>query len=103
MRFIIGNKSNIDGRFYETGDVYKEIAINAGFDEVTVYEVPFVCPFNSLDDALTWRAASSHCQQYDIYLDILRNICKKEDVSFLYDRDKPVYKGIMIFGSCLKR
>lgn len=72
-------------------------------NEIQIKEVELSFPFESLDDGLRWCAASQHVHEYQLFLDILRDVCKNNDVSFLYDEQgRAAYKNTVYFVKCIK-
>ena len=89
--------------FYETGDSLKKIALENGFDEVSVKEVAFIAPLPPLNDFLKWLASSAHICEYQTLFECFRDIFKNNDVSFMYNENGDLeYRALDYFVTCKK-
>lgn len=81
----------------ENEQYFEDQAKENGFVNFLLSARSTTITFESLSDALKWYAASCYSSKYDETFKTFQDVCKKEDVSFLFNKDGVVYDEYELF------
>lgn len=96
--------SKLNQNFHvESKDSLESLLLSSNFHNISIDLWLTEIPFESLDEAINWFAASVHVLDFDKFVQCLKEISTKDDISFMYnDKGDAIYKNSIWFLKCQK-